>query len=291
MVERIALLLLLASAARAQEPAPAEEDPNVLLSLAFRKLQTAEHVAASVDVKHEPPEEPAIGGQGGAGGMIIMETRVAGQEDPFEGRVDACRTADGTVVLLSEKDLPGFALYVGPERTVERTTFEEERFSLSELRAELTALLDAKALGQHVFDGKLAPVRDAATGEITFKGPVAREVVPAVEDPMAFTRGRVLKAEATVVVTPDGRVKSAAVKITRSDPLREMMRGEMRRVVIRGGAPPGALPPADDGRKHDIPGGSTTYTIAFRETPPSDRAKAFREEVERLLAVAARAGK
>jgi hypothetical protein len=215
--------------------------------------------------------------------MIIMETKVAGQEDPFEGRVDACRAADGTVILLSEEELPGFALYVGPERTVERTTFEEERFSLSELRAELTALLDARALGQHVFDGKLEPARDAATGEITFKGTVAREVVPAVDDPMAFARGRVLKAEATVVVTPDGSLKSASMKITRSDPLREMMRGEMRRVVIRGGAPPGALPPADDDRKHDIPGGSTTYTITFREGGPSGRAQAFKAEVERLL--------
>jgi hypothetical protein len=146
MPERLALaLLLLVAAARAEDPAPAEKDPNVLLSLAFRKLQTAEHVVASVDVKHEPAEQPAIGGQGGAGGMIIMETRIAGQEDPFEGRVEAARAADGSVVLLSEAELPGFALYLGGERAVERTTFEEERFSLNQLRAELAALLDPKA--------------------------------------------------------------------------------------------------------------------------------------------------
>jgi hypothetical protein len=100
---------------------------------------------------------------------------------------------------------------------------------------------------------------------------------------MAFAQGRVLEAHATLVVKPDGSLKSAAVKITRSDPMREMMRGEMRRIVIAGGAPPGALPPADDAKKHDIPGGSTTYTISFREGGLSDRAKAFKEEAERLL--------
>lgn len=291
MTERLALVLLLAAAARAQEPAPAEEDPNVLLSLAFRKIQTAEHVVASVDVKHEPPEQPAMGGQGGAGGMIIMQAKIAGQADPFEGRVEAARAADGSLILLSETELPGFALYLGEERTIERTTFEEERFSLDQLRAELAALLDPKAFAQRVFDGKLEPVRDAATGDITFEGKVDRDVVPAGESPMAFAQGRVLEARATVVVTRDGRLKSAAVKVTRSDPMREMMRGEVRRIAIGGGAPPGALPPAGDDRKHDIPGGSTTYTITFRETPPSDRAKAFREEVERLLAIASRAGK
>jgi hypothetical protein len=282
MPERFALILLLVAAAHAQEPAPAEEDPNVLLSLAFRKLQTAEHVVAAVDVKHEPPEQPAMGGQGGAGGMIIMQTSIAGQEEPFEGRVEAARAADGTVILLSEAELPGFALYLGGERAVERTTFEEERFSLDQLRTELTALLDPKAFAQRIFDAKLEPLRDAATGEITFKGKVDRDVVPATDGPMAFAQGRVLEAHATVVVRPDGRLKSAAVKITRSDPMREMMRGDMRRIMIRG-APGQALPPADDDKKHDIPGGSTTYAISFGEGGPSARAQAFKEEVERLL--------
>lgn len=282
---RSALVLVLATlAVRSEEPPPAEEDPNVLLSRAFRKLETAERVVATVDVKHEPAEQPAAAGQGGAGGMIVMmEARVAGQEDPFEGRVEACRAADGTTILLSETELPGFAIYLGEDRTIERTTFEEERFSLGRLRGELSALLDAAALGRHVFDAKLKPERDAATGEITFRGKVSRDVVPPTDGPMAFAEGRVLDAEATVIVTRDGRLKSAALKITRSDPMREMMRGEMRRLVIAGGAPAGALPPADDDKKHDIPGGSTTYAISFREGRVSERAQAFKAEVERLL--------
>jgi len=287
MLERLALALLLFGAAvRAQEPAK-EEDPNVLLSVAFQKLRVADQIVASVDVKHEPPEQPAMGGPGGPGGMIIMQTRIAGQEDPFEGRVEAARAADGTTVLLSESELPGFALYVNGEQAIERTTFQETRFSLRQLRAELTAILDPSALARRVFDGKLTPTRDATTGEIVFRGKVDRDIVPATDSPMAFAEGRVLEAEATVVVRPNGALKSAAVKITRSDPMREMMRGEMRRIVIAGGAPPGALPPKDDDKKHDIPGGSTTYTISFREGGRlSERAQAFKAEAERLLRAA-----
>jgi hypothetical protein len=63
-----------------------------------------------------------------------------------------------------------------------------------------------------------------------------------------------------------------------------MMRGgQMRKIMIAGGAPGGALPPADDDKKHDIPGGSTTYTLTFGNAGPSPRAQAFKAEVERLL--------
>jgi hypothetical protein len=188
------------------------------------------------------------------------------------------------VVVASESELPGFLLYAVDGRAIERTTFEEERFSLVELRGELPALLDAGNLARRVFDAKLEPKRDAATGEITFSGKVDRDIVPATGGEMAFlTQGRVLETRATLVLHADGRLKSVAVRVTRSDPMREMMRGGVRQIVIAGGAPPGALPPADDDRKHEIAGGSTTYTLSFREGGPSARAKAFQEEMERLL--------
>jgi hypothetical protein len=282
MPTRLALALVLVAAAFAQEPAP-ETDPNVLLSLAFRKLQSAENVVAAVDVVHAPPEQQGVMQGGAGGGMIIMETRVAGQEKPFEGRVEACRAADGAVVVVSEAELPGFSLYVREGRAVERTTFEEDRFSLEQLRAELVALLDPKALAQRVFDGKLEPRVDEATGDVTFHGKVAREIVPPADGPMAFMQGRVLDAEATLVVGKDGRLRTAKVKITRSDPMREMMRGDFRRIAAGRGVPGGALPPADDDKKHDIPGGSTTYNLEFRDARMPARAQAFKTEVERLL--------
>jgi len=285
MLERLALVLVVAAAAYAQEPAPkAEEDPNVLLSLALRRLETAENVAATVDVKQQPAEQSGpVQGQG-AGGMVIVQTQVLGEHEPFEGRVEAYRDADGHVVMVSESELPGFALYVGEGRTIERTTVEDIRFSLDQLKGELAALLDEKAFAQRIFDAKLAPQRDATTGEITFSGKVEKDIVPPTGGEMAFIMAkRVLDVEATLVVKPDGHLRSAAIKITRSDPTREMMRGgQMRQIVIGPGGPVPAPPDGDD-KKHDIVGGSTTYTLSFREGGLSPRAKAFKEEVERIL--------
>ncbi len=284
MLERLALVLLCAAVARAQEPFPAEQDPNVLLSTALQRLKTAESVSAAVEVKHEPPEAEA-NAQGGPGGMgIIVGTGFMGEEAAFEGLLEACRTADGTAVLLSEKELPGFLLYVTEDRTVERTTFQEERFSLDQLRGELAALLDPGAFARRILDAKLEPSRDATTGAVTFRGKVARDIVPATGGEMGFMQARVLDVHATLVVTQDGGLASAALKITRSDPAREMMRGGgMKKIMIAGGAA-GAVPlPSDDDRKHDIVGGSTTYTLTFGKGGISERAKAFKEEVERLL--------
>ncbi len=282
MLERLALVLLVAAAARAQEPAPAEKDPNVLLTTALQRLKTAESVSAAVDVKHEPPEAEAAPQGGGMG--FVIETQIMGQHPPFEGRAEACRAADGTTVVLSESELPGFALYVAGDKVVERTTFEEDRFSLDQLRGELQALLDPGAFARRILEAKLDASRDATTGAVTFRGKVDRDLVPATGGEMGFMEGRVLDVHATLVVNADGTLSNAAIKITRSDPEREMMRGGgMRKIMIQGGAG-GAVPlPAEDEKKHDIVGGSTTYTLAFGKGGPSERAKAFKEDVERLI--------
>ena len=280
MLNRFVIVLLVAAAGRAQEPAPA--DPNVLLSTALQRLRTAESVSAAVEVKHEPPEAEEAP-QGGFGGMIVT-TEVMGEAVPFEGRLEACRMPDGTAILLSENELPGFELWVTGDRTIERTTFEEERFSLEQLRGELTALLDPAEFARRIVDAKLEATRDPATGAVTYRGEVSRDLVPPTGGELSFLQGRVLKVHATLVVKPDGALSTAAIKITRSDPTREMMRGgQIRKIMIAGGAPGGALPPADDDKKHDIPGGSTTYTLAFGNGGPSARAQAFKAEVERLL--------
>lgn len=287
MLERLLVVLLVAAVAGAQEPVPAEQDPNVLLSTALQRLKTADSVSAAVEVKHEPPEAEQANAQGGppGGGMgFVIQTEVMGEDAPFEGRLEASRSADGTVVLVSEQELPGFQFCAIEGRTVERTTFEEDRFSIDQLRGELTALLDPGTFARRILDAKLEGKRDATTGAVTFRGKIDRDIVPATGGEMAFMQGRVLEAHVTLVVEPDGALSTAAVKITRSDPTREMMRGgRMRKIVIAAGGPGGALPPEDDDKKHDIVGSSTTYTLTFGKGGPSDRAKAFKAEVERLL--------
>jgi len=283
---RIALILLLATVSgRAQdepnpEPAP---DADLLLSTALRRLALADAILADVDVKHEPAEVQAAG-PGGMGVVVIQRT-VGGELPPFEGKVEAWRGADGTTVLASAAELPGFALCRMDGRTVERTTVEEERFSLDQLGTELTALLDTGAFARYVLDAKLEHTIDAETGGVTFRGEISRDVVPPTIGDVPMMQSRVLATHVTLSVTPDGRLSRAEVKVTRNDPAREFMRHGRRMVVMGGGG--GAVPmPAEDedDKKHDIIGGYTTYALVFREGEPSARAMAFKEEVKRLLA-------
>jgi hypothetical protein len=283
----LALLAILAVAG-AQEadtptappPAKAEQDPNLLLSVALRGPQTATNLVVTAKVKHEPPKDGGMFGAAG-GGVVTVQGSFGGNAKPFEGTVEACRMADGSRVMVSKETLPGFELHVTDARTIERTTFADERFSLDQLKAELTPLLDTRAVAQRLLAAKLASRREGT--KWLFSGDVAKDIVHPTMG-MNPMNARVLKVRAKLTVSEKGRLEQAAVTVVRNDPLREMMRGRMKgmRIQIGGaGAPP--PPPADDDeKKHDIEGGSTTYTLTFEDRQPSERVQAFQRDVARL---------
>ncbi|MHC4550719.1 MAG: hypothetical protein ACYTEZ_18315 [Planctomycetota bacterium] len=259
-----------------------EENAHLLLSTALRAYQSAEDLVVTARVTHEAAQAGAFAG--GQMGVVLVQRSGTGP-DPFAGAVEGWRAADGTRVLVSESRLPGFELYLREGRTIERTTFEVERFSLDQLKAELAPLLEGSGLARHLLAAKLTPRRDEATGKLTFQGEVSKELVrPTVSDSPLQAMHRVLRIGAEVVVTPQGRLERLAVKITRNDPLREMMRGRMKGIRVQlGGAGAPAPPPDDDEKKHDIEGGTTTYALTFDRQEPSERARAFKREAERLL--------
>lgn len=284
----LAILAILAVAG-AQEadpptaPPPAkakeEQDPNLLLSVALRGPQIASNLVVTAKVEHEPPKD---GGMfGAAGGVVTVQRSFGGSAKPFEGTVEACRMPDGSRIIVSKEPLPGFELHVTDARTIERTTFADERFSLDQLKAELAPLLDTGALAQRLLAAKLVPRREGT--KWIFSGDVAKDIVhPTVGmNPM---NARVLKVSAKLTVSEKGGLEQAAVTVVRNDPLREMMRGRMKGMRIQmggAGAPP--PPPADDDeKKHDIEGGSTTYTLTFEDRQPSGRVQAFQRDVARL---------
>lgn len=283
----VALLAILAVAG-AQEtdtptpppPAAEKQDPNLLLSVALRGPQTAKSLVVTAQVKHEPPKD---GGMFGAAGAVVMvQGSLAGTSKPFEGSVEACRMPDGSRIIVSRDPLPGFELSVSDARTIERTTFADERFSLDQLKAELVPLLDTGAVARTLLAAKLAPRREGTRW--IFEGDVAKDLVrPTVGgSPMA---ARVLKVRAKVTVSEQGRLEEAAITVVRNDPLREMMRGRLKGMRIQfggAGGPPPPPPADDDTKKHDIEGGSTTYTLGFQDRQPSERIRAFRDAVERL---------
>jgi hypothetical protein len=285
-MKRIALALLAALAvAGAQEaappaapPAPEKPDPNLVLSKALRGPQIATDLVVTAKVKHEPPKD---GGMfGGVGGAVMVTSTVVGATKPFEGTVEACRMSDGSRYVVSRTELPGFELYLGEGRTIERTTFADERFSLEQLKAELGPLLDPGAFARRILDAEPAARREGT--KWVFEGEVAKHIVHPTLDANPMS-GRVLKVRAKLVVDEQGRLEQAAVTVTRNDPMREMMRGKMKGMRIQIGGAGGPPPPADDDeKKHDIEGGSTTYTLTFESRKPSERIRAFQRYVERL---------
>ncbi|MHC4137445.1 MAG: hypothetical protein ACYTDU_14585 [Planctomycetota bacterium] len=288
-MQRISLALLaIVAVAGAQEadpptappPAAEEQDPNLLLSVALRGPQTTTNLVVTAKVKHEPPKDGGMFGAAGGGGMVVVQRSVGGSPKPFEGTVEACRMPDGSRIVVSKTQLPGFELHLTEACTIERTTFADERFTLDQLKAELGPLLDTGALAQRLLAAKLASRREG--GKWVFLGDVAKDIVhPTIGmNPM---NARVLRVRAKLTVSEKGRLEQAAITVIRNDPMREMMRGRMKgmRIQIGGaGAPP---PPRDDDeKKHDIEGGSTTYTLTFEERQPSERVRAFQREVARL---------
>jgi hypothetical protein len=283
-MQRILFALLAALAiAGAQEVdpptnPPEKEDPNLLLSTALRGPQTATPLVVTAKVKHEPPKD---GGMfGGLGANVTIRTSMDGRAKPFEGTVEACRMPDGSRILVSEKELPGFALHITEARTIERTTFADERFSLDQLKAELAPLLDMGVLAQRLLAAKLTPKRDGT--KWVFRGEISKDTVhPTLGT--RFMNTRVLKVRAKLTVSEKGHLEQAAIKVIRNDPMREMMRGKGIRIQMGGAGVPVPPPPAeDDTKKHDIEGGSTTYTLTFPKRQPSERVRTFQREVARL---------
>jgi hypothetical protein len=265
----------------APPPAKEEQDPNLLLSIALRGPRTATNLVVTAKVKHEPPKDGGMFGAAGVG-VVTVTGSIGGRAKPFEGTVEACRLTNGSRIIVSHTPLPGFELHLTDARTVERTTFADERFSLDQLKAELTPLLDTGALAQHLLAAKLTSRREGT--KWVFQGNVAKDIVhPTIgTNPMT---ARVLKARAKLTVSEKGRLEQAAITVVRNDPLREMMRGRMKgmRIQLGGAGAPAPPPPADDDeKKHDIEGGSTTYTLTFEDRKPSERVLAFEREVARL---------
>jgi len=291
----LTLFLLLAPLAAQDEPDPkaAElspaEEANLLLSRALRRYSNREEIVARVDVRHEEKPLPQPGGlpPGAGGGVVMVQGGLAGRE-PFAGAVEAWRGADGAVVLVSERQLPGFALCLADGDVIQEVTTREGTIGLAQVKAELGALLDPDRFTRALLRARLTPQRDAAAGgDVTFKGEVSRDVVRRIgEGEMeGLMAKRALRAEAECVVTPQGDLVRATITIHHQDPLHEMAAKGLRKVRIGagGGIQVGEEEDdeADDGQ-HDVETGSTTYALEFGRGGPSERARAFREKARRL---------
>lgn len=268
----------------------AEEEKNAaLLSEALRRLRRTQDLVVRAKIEHKESEQ-AIGPLGGM--PVRIRRRMAGMFGqaltPFTGNVGAWSAADGATVILSEAEVPGFAIYAKGNRTItQRTTEDGEELPLVNVTKELAPLLDVMRLTRHIASARLTATTDAATGEVTFAGELARELVKPLGGD-GIRRVRTLRVDATLVVAPDGRFERIAVKVTHNDPVAETQRGGSVHIFVQGGQGGQGVQvvPAEKEKgeeQHDLEGGKTTYTLTFTAGEPSARARDFRRTIEALL--------
>jgi hypothetical protein len=258
-------------------PAPEEADARALFAAAVLRHKNAPEQVARATIE---PEPPAAGGNMG----VVMRFGAFGGGEPFTGEVEAWRGEDGATVVVSREELPGFCLYADGDRTVRQATFEEEPASLAEVEAELVPLLDPARFAKHFMNAKLEVRRDEASGDWVFEGPVSRNLVRVTKTEGHMPAKRVIRTEAKVVLTAEGALRRVKVKVVHSDPMQEMMnRGGGRVIVGVGGGQQQPPKDEDEDEPHDVEGDSVTYALDFGPPAPSDRARAFKREVLRML--------
>ena len=293
-MKRLLALFLVVSAGLAQdEPEADARDPGALLTDAVLHFRAQHELVVRAQIKHEKAAAQA-GGGGVAGGIVILAGPGGVAADPYQGVVEAWRDAEGITVISSEEKIPGFRIFASDKKTVKQITYEDKRPGLKQLETELTSMLEVDRFVQHVMAANTARKLKATvhdSGDVTFTGPIAREIVRPVSNTIEIQgfvvgnlgpQSRVLRAEATFVVTKDGRFRSVAIKLVRSDAMSGMLKG--RGIIVQKGG--GFVWPQEQKKKkekHDVEGGSTTYTLTFGDNKPSAQAREFKKKILRTL--------
>lgn len=275
---------LLAQEEEPEPPAPAENEGRALFSQAILAHKNAADLVAKVRIKRQPAQ--GAGGMFGGNVVQVLGGDGGAPGEPFEGEAEIWRGPDGATVVVSAKEFPGFGVYVGENRTVRQVTFDESPPSLAEMEAELVPLLDPKRLAKYVMNAELSFERDEAAGKLVFEGDVSRKLVKVTKGEMFMPQRRVLKTQARLVLSAEGRLEQVRVRVVHNDPMREMMRdggGRLEGIVIVPGGKVQRAEPEEDEEEHDIEGDTVVYTLDFSSAGPSERAKAFRRDVRRML--------
>jgi len=285
------------------------ETPHEMLASALlgyrsqKELVVRATVTQRDPVKKEDQANPGIG----MGGIqfVVHNGTLGGAAKPFLGEVEAWRDAEGTLVIVSRKSLPGISIYQSGKRTIQRFTTEGVAPETKYLRTELQSIMDGARLAKHALAAELTPNVNADTGEVVWLGKISKDVVRPVRilgDPrlaMILERmaPRVLRASIQLRISKEGKLVGVTLAVVRNDPHREMIQGGgMRRLIIRGapGAPGAAGQPGKagevgrlletnaDSEKHEIEGKTTVYSIEIESRGASERAKAFKREMMRL---------
>ncbi len=272
--------------AESEKKKAAASAPRDVVLNAVRKLEGREELVVRTRVTRQGANNPLAG----MGNIVIGGAGGGAPSKPFTGEIEAWRTKDGTLVLVSKKKLPGFALYLKGETTIAETVVEDEQIRLSTIRNELGSLLELDRLLLWMKKAKWKEdAADELTGEVTYSAELSKRLVRRGDGGggggvMFMGHAKVLRVEARLTMSRDGTLRDARFRVVRNDPMRKMMK-----LLINQGGGPGGIPPAmppqggdDDDDKAE--GASSTYALTFEPDRPSERAKAFKSKIEKILA-------
>ena len=298
----LVMLLALTTVARAQdgevpregakpekEKAAAPAPRDVVLN-AIRKLEEREELVVRTRVTRQEANNPMAG----IGNIVIGGAGGGAPSKPFTGEIEAWRTKDGTLVLMSKKRLPGFALYLKGETAIAETVVEDEQIRLSTIKNELGSLLELDRLLLWIKKAEWKEdSADELTGDVTYSAELSKRLVRRGDGGgggavMFMGKAKVLRVEARLTMSRDGVLRDARFRVVRNDPMRKMMKFVLRQGGAPGGPgmPPMPMPPqgGDDDDDDKAEGSSSTYALTFEPGRPSKRAKAFKGKIEKILA-------
>jgi hypothetical protein len=271
-----------------KEKAAAPAPRDVVLN-AVRKLEVKEELVVRTRVTRQEANNPMAG----MGNVVIGGAGGGTPSKPFTGEIEVWRAKDGTLVLMSKKKLPGFALYLQGETAIAETVVEDEQIDLATIKNELGSLLELDRLLLWMKKAEWKKdATDELTGEVTYTAQLSKRLVRRGDGggggPVMFMgRAKVLRVEARLTMSRDGMLRDARFRVVRNDPMQKMMK-----LMIRQGGGPGGpgfappMPPQGGGDDDDdkAEGSSSTYALTFEAGRPSERAKAFKGKITKILA-------
>ena len=202
-----------------------DEEPSPLVEILSRVFEAREFLFDGQVEYREPKSDDGFGGAT----IVIGPGGGSGGED-FEGKIEAWRTAGKELIIASKDALPGMAFFDNGDRSVTRTLFEEGGIRTGRLTRDISCLLDPDRLMARIKKVEWKTVtRD--DGSLVFEGALPGSIIrPGAVGPIAIMAPRVLRVEASFVVSAEGKLTAFAFTVVRSDPMagfkRQALSGE-----------------------------------------------------------------
>ena len=266
------IAILLASSAVAQDSTDAVVN-------AIEKMQAAEQVVFTGTAK-----VPSDTDDGGAGGVKIIIAGAAQKKPIFSDQFElSFSPEDETLLICSEKALPGVVIYQQGDKVIKRTTFGDEAFSVSDLAGDLPQLFDFESLKKFVAKAEQSDTEEV-DGVATYSYSLSKRLIRDADGvgPAAIMNPKVKAIDATFSVDSKGELAGVSLTVTRENPMAKLM---MSRGGIKGADLEGMAPEMKAKVQKQLGGSDLVVQYDLeRNSKPAERTQAMMKEMKSLIA-------